>query len=308
MTLRRVYKTDLGSAWECDSLDFFEHVPDNSVNLILTSPPFALTRKKSYGNPPAHEYIDWFLRFAKEFRRVLQPDGSLVIEIGGAWNPGVPTRSIYQFKLLNALVGEGEFHLAQEFYWYNKAKLPGPVQWVNVERIRVKDSVSPIWWLSKTERPKANNRNVLKPYSESQKRLFEKGYNDGERPSGWTIGEDSFSKDNGGAIPPNVIEASNTTSVDGYQDYCREYGFTTHPARFPRDVPDFFVKFLTERDDLVIDPFGGSNMTGAVAEHHGRKWFSCERELEFVQGSVGRFLESDGLSVHRPPKVAKPFI
>lgn len=306
MSLRRIYRTELGSAWHCDALDFLAELENDSVNLILTSPPFALTKKKSYGNPPQHEYIDWFLRFAKEFRRVLRDDGSFVVEIGGAWVPGSPTRSIYHFKLLVALVEEAEFHLAQEWYWYNKAKLPSPVQWVNIERIRVKDSISPIWWLSKTERPKANNRNILKPYSKSQQRLFENGYNDGERPSGWNIGESSFSTDNGGAIPPNVIEASNTVSVESYQDFCREFGYETHPARFPKALPEKFIEFLTEPGDLVVDPFGGSNMTGAVAEELGRRWFSCEQDLEFVQGSAGRFRGNPNLFVENAPRPAVP--
>jgi site-specific DNA-methyltransferase (cytosine-N4-specific) len=93
--------------------------------------------KKSYGNPGQAEYVDWFLGFAKEFRRVLRPKGSLVIEIGGAWNPGQPTRSVYHFELLVRLVNEAGFHLAEEFFWYNRARMPGPAEWVNVRRIRV---------------------------------------------------------------------------------------------------------------------------------------------------------------------------
>lgn len=286
------YRTPHGTAYVGDAMELLAAVPGGSVQAIITSPPFALRRKKRYGNPPEHEYVEWFLGFAKEFKRVLKEDGSLVIEIGGAWLKGSPTRSIYQFELLVALVREGGFHLAEDFYWVNTAKLPTPVQWVNVERSRVKDAVTPIWWLSKTEKPKADNRKVLKPYSESMKKLFRKGYNDGRRPSGHVIGS-KFSTDNGGAIPPNLIETSNTTSKDPYQDYCREHDLVIHPARFPREVPEFFVRFLTEPGDLILDPFAGSNMTGAVAEGLGRPWMALELNPEYLDGSIGRFRQGD---------------
>ena len=284
----KAYQTEYGAAYLGDALQLLKNLESDTVHAIITSPPFALRRKKAYGNPPEHEYVDWFLRFATEFHRVLKEDGSLVIEIGGAWLPGSPTRSIYQFELLIALVRQARFHLAEEFFWYNRAKIPGPAQWVNIERIRVKDAISPIWWLSKSERPKANNRNILKPYGKAQLELFKKGYNDGARPSGWVIG-DKFGKNNGGAIPPNVIEASNTRSSDAYQIYCRNHGITIHPARFPKEIPEFFVKFLTDQGDLILDPFGGSNMTGSVAETLKRRWICMEQNEEYLKGSIGRF-------------------
>lgn len=230
---RRRYATALGCVYEGDSLELLPALEGGSVQAIITSPPFALKTKKRYGNPAEHEYLEWFLRFAPEFRRVLKDDGSLVIDIGGAWMPGSPTRSIYQFELLVALVREHGFFLAEEFYWHNRAKLPGPAQWVTVERTRVKDSVNPIWWLSKTERPKADNRRVLKAYSKSMHELFRRGYNEGPRPSGHVVGT-GFATDNGGAIPPNLIEVSNTRARDRYQVYCRKHGYQIHPARFPR--------------------------------------------------------------------------
>lgn len=286
---RQRYKTRRGAMYQGDALELLTRIPDESVQAIVTSPPFALKRKKAYGNPPQDKYIDWFKRFAVEFRRVLRDDGSLVVELGGAWTKGSPTRSVYQFELLVSLVKDEGWHLAEEFFWFNPAKLPGPGQWVNIERIRVKDAISPIWWLSKTERPKADNRKVLKPYSDSQLRLIETGtYNRGPRPSEWVIGE-KFGVDHGGAIPANVIEAANTRSSDPYQAYCREHDITIHPARFPREIPDFFIRFLTDEGDTVLDPFAGSNMTCAVAEALKRKWIGFELDDEYIEGSLGRF-------------------
>src|SRR5438309_458935 len=92
------YKTQLGAAYVGDSQRLLRLLPSCSVDAIITSPPYALHFKKAYGNPNQDAYVDWFAGFASEFRRVLKPKGSLVIEIGGAWIPGRPTRSIYHFE------------------------------------------------------------------------------------------------------------------------------------------------------------------------------------------------------------------
>lgn len=284
-----VYTTDCGRAYCADSRDFLAALPDTSVNLVITSPPFALRRKKSYGNVSAAEYVDWFWPFAEQIRRVLKRDGSFVLDIGGSWNKGEPTRSLYHFELLLKLCGDkGQFKLAQEFYWYNRAKMPAPAEWVTVRRVRVKDSVQPIWWLSKTARPKANNRWVLTPYKDSMKDLLVNGYNAGLRPSGHIVSE-KWGRDQGGAIPPNIIEASNTRSHDPYIKACRQHSLEVHPARFSERVPEFFIKFLTRPGNLVVDPFAGSNMVGQVAERLGRRWIAVEIKREYVLGSSFRF-------------------
>jgi site-specific DNA-methyltransferase (cytosine-N4-specific) len=310
----KVYGTDLGSMYWGDSLQLILDMEDESINLVLTSPPFALTREKEYGNRSEDKYVEWFMPFAKEFQRILKSDGSLVIDLGGAWLPGKPTRSLYQYHMLIALVEELGFHMAEDFYWFNRAKLPGPRQWTTIDRVRVKDSVNLIFWLSKTPNPKADNRRVLVPYSKAMQRLLERGtYNAGPRPSEHVIGS-NWAKDLGGAIPPNVFELdevssdimdqrcepdnmlafANTSSGDSYQVFCRANQIRSHPARFPWRVPEFFVKFLTDPGDLVLDPFGGSNVTGAVAEEHHRKWITCEIDIDYVRGSVGRLLGSAG--------------
>lgn len=281
------YTTALGAAYVGDAAALLKLLPNQSINAIITSPPYALRAKKSYGNPNQEAYVDWFLGFAPEFRRVLRPTGSLVLEIGGAWNPGAPTRSIYHFELLVRLVKEHGFHLAEDFFWFNRARIPGPAEWVNVQRIRVKDAVTPIWWLSPSPYPAANNRRVLKPYSPEMHRLLKVGYNHGKRPSGHVANK--FERNNGGAIPPNLIEVAHTNSNDKYQEHCRRNHFVAHPARFPRQVPEFFTKFLTRKGDLILDPFCGSNTTGAVAERLGRRWLGFDLSADYVRGSMGRF-------------------
>jgi DNA modification methylase len=210
------------------------------------------------------------------------------LNIGGSYNPGHPTRSLYHFKLLIALCEEVKFHLAQECFWYNPAKLPAPAEWCNVRRIRVKDSVEYVWWLSSSEMPHADNRGVLVPYSADMERLIKRGYKAKVRPSGWNI-TGKFQKDHGGAIPSNLIERVNNESNSDYIRACKESGTKPHPARFPAALPEFFIKLLTRQGALVVDPFAGSNTTGRIAENLGRRWVSMESSAEYVKNSALRF-------------------
>jgi site-specific DNA-methyltransferase (cytosine-N4-specific) len=288
--VRAFRRTRSGEILWGDSRSYlFSVAKPSSVDLIMTSPPFGLVRKKSYGNKDADEYCDWFRPFAEGFLRVLKDDGSLVIDIGGAWIPGQPTRSLYHFKLLVMLVEEYGFHLCQEHYWWNPSKLPTPAEWVNVRRVRVKDAVNCIWWLSKTPFPKANNRRVLQPYSESMQHLLKNGYTAKKRPSGHDISV-KFQKDNGGAVPPNLLAVANTESTSRYQEYCRDNNLPIHPARFPAQLPEYFIRLLTDPGDVVVDPFAGSCVTGAVAEAMGRRWICCEMSEEYLQGALSRFV------------------
>ena len=283
------FKTALGKMILADSCAYVkDHLAEGSVDLIMTSPPFALVRKKGYGNEDEGQYVDWFRPFGAQFKRVLKDSGSLVIDIGGAWLPGQPTRSLYHFKLLLMLCEEVGFHLAQDFYWWNPAKLPTPAEWVTVRRIRVKDAVNCVWWLSKTPWPKASNRRVLQPYSESMKDLLQNGYKAMKRPSGHDI-SDKFSKDNGAAIPPNLIALAHTESNGRYLRYCKDNGIAPHPARYPADLPEFFVRMLTDPGDFVLDPFGGNCVTGEACERTGRKWLCVELDEDYLRGAIGRF-------------------
>ena len=287
------YTTTKGAAYVGDSRELLAKLPDNSINLVMTSPPFALQRQKSYGNKDQLEYLDWLTEFGRLVYQKLTPDGSFVIDLGGAYQKGVPVRSLYNFRVLIRFCDELGFHLAEEFYWHNPAKLPSPIEWVNKRKIRVKDSVNTVWWLSKTEWPKANISKVLAPYSDRMKKLFEdpdKFYKPKVRPSGHDIGK-GFAKDNGGAIPPNLLQFSNTESNGAYASACKVVGMETHPARFPAKLPEFFIRMLTDEDDVVLDIFSGSNTTGQVAEIEGRKWLAFEERKDYVAASAFRFLD-----------------
>jgi DNA modification methylase len=260
------------------------------VNLIFTSPPFPLNRKKKYGNETGEEYITWLCEFGPLFKSMLTEDGSIVMEMGNSWEPGSPVMSTLALRALLEFQTRNNLHLCQEFIWQNPARLPSPVQWVNIERIRVKDSFTRLWWLSPNPKPKADNKRILQTYSASMKNLLKtKKYNSGLRPSEHDIGEESFLIDNGGAIPSNVLTYANTRAGDPYQLYCREQELQPHPARMPGELAKFFINFLTEPGDLVLDPFGGSNTTGSVAEELERFWLSIEASKDYIKGSRGRF-------------------
>jgi len=293
--LRPSYTTTGGAAYCGDSRELLARLPDESLDLVMTSPPFALQRHKAYGGLDQAEYLDWLIDFARLVHAKLKPTGSFVMDVGGAYQKGVPARSLYHLRLPIRFCDEVGFFLAEDFYWFNPAKLPSPIEWVNKRKIRAKDSVNNLWWFSKTEWPKADVSKVLAPYSDRMLKLMEdpdKFYKPGVRPSGHDIGK-GFAKDNGGAIPSNLLQIPNTESNGGYVAGCKLVGADRHPARFPTKLPEFFIRFLTDPGDTVLDIFAGSNTTGAVAEIEGRRWLGFEERQDYVAASVFRFLPKD---------------
>lgn len=281
-----------GEMLAADSLDVLATLADNSIDLVVTSPPFALRRQKEYGNKEQYEYVEWLSQFGHLVFRKLKETGSFVLDLGGAYQKGFPVRSLYNFRVPLKFCDELGFFLAEEFFWYNPSKLPSPIEWVNKRKIRVKDAVNTVWWFSKTEWPKANIKNVLTPYSDRMKKLLEnpnKYYRAKNRPSGHSIAE-SFSNDNGGAIPSNLLQIPNSESNSLYLRRCKLLNIKGHPARFPEKLPEFFIKMLTNENDLVVDIFGGSNTTGIVSEKLNRNWLSIEQSTEYVASSVLRFI------------------
>lgn len=293
MLSKPLYHTARGQAYVGDSLELLAQLPDGTIDLVMTSPPFALRRQKTYGNVEESEYVQWIKPFGQEVFRVLKESGSFVLDLGGAYRSGMPSRSLYNFRVLLAFCDEIGFHLAEDFYWFNPAKLPSPIEWVNKRKIRAKDSVNTVWWFSKTDFPKADVRQVLAPYSNRMKKLIEDPesfYTPKKRPSGHDISI-GFGKDNGGAIPSNLLSIPNTDSNSSYLRLCKELGLERHPARFPSELPAFFIKMLTDEGDVVLDIFGGSNTTGFTAEALKRKWLTFEMNQEYLASSAFRFLE-----------------
>jgi site-specific DNA-methyltransferase (cytosine-N4-specific) len=172
------------------------------------------------------------------------------------------------------------------------------------------DSYTNVWWLAKTDRPKADNRKVLRPYSAAMKRLLQsKRYNAGKRPSAHDIDAKSFLNDNKGSVThnfldlsqpddpsvriPNVLRIANTSSNDYFSRTCRKRDLIPHPARMPVGLAAFFIEFLTAPGDLVLDPFGGSNTTGFAAELLRRRWVTFEIQPSYAEQSLIRLSDPE---------------
>lgn len=305
---REVYRTQagkmvVGTIEDCLNDELLKRLK-GKVNLIFTSPPFPLVRKKRYGNETGNEYLVWLKSLAPKLAELLAPNGSIVIEIGNSWEAGAPEMSTLGLEALLAFKQAGKLHLCQQVICHNPARLPSPAQWVNINRERLKDSFTHVWWMSRAVHPKADNRRVLLPYSDHMKGLLKsQKYNAGVRPSGHVISAKGFLTDHGGAISPNVLKVdgdeaqvpgsllqlSGTSADLKYRQYCKDNGYELHPARMQMGLAGFFIEFLTEPGDLILDPFGGSNTTGYAAETLGRKWISVEAREEYALGSKGRF-------------------
>ncbi len=293
-SLKVAYRTSLGEMIQADALTFLDSLEDESVDLFLTSPPFALLRKKEYGNESQELYLNWLARFGEKVFAKLKSTGSFVLDLGGAYQRGVPVRSLYNFRVLLHFCDTIGFHLAEDFYWYNPSKLPSPIEWVNKRKIRVKDAVNTVWWFSKTEYPKSDVTKVLTPYSARMKKLLDepsKYFSPKTRPSGHEMSLNF--QDNGGAIPPNLLKIPNSESNSSFLANCKTAGLKSHPARFPSKLPEFFIKMLTDRGDLVVDIFAGSNTTGFVAEQLKRQWKGIEIDAYYAAMSAFRFLPAN---------------
>ena len=313
-----LFQTKLGQLYVGDSEKLLsgglKKKLNGKVQLLLTSPPFPLNTKKRYGNRQGDDYKKWFRKLAGLFTALLKDDGSLVIEMGNSWAPGRPVQSLLHLECLLDLVNDPTFglRLCQQFICYNPTRLPTPAEWVTIRRIRLTDSFTHVWWLAKSDFPKADNRKVLRPYSDSMKELLQRRtYNHGRRPSQHRISRTGFLRDNGGSIGhnlfelesldgatesrlPNVMRLPNTRSTDAYLEQCRLESVTPHPARMPIELANFFIALVTDKGDLVLDPFAGSNTTGYAAETMGRRWRAIEINSEYANQAKLRFKAPGG--------------
>jgi site-specific DNA-methyltransferase (cytosine-N4-specific) len=298
------------------------------VQLILTSPPFPLNKKKKYGNKQGDDYKQWFTALAEPLADLLTDDGSIIIEMGNAWQPGRPVQSLLHLEALLGFVKseQADLRLCQQFVCYNPSRLPSPAQWVTIKRVRVTDSFTHVWWMAKCDNPQADNRLVLRPYSKSMSNLLRtESFNAGARPSQHRVSPRGFLRNNGGSIMPNVLELdppsdgrqlrlpesvlsiAHTQSNDFFLRTCRARSIQPHPARMPLELASFFIRFVTKPGDLVFDPFAGSNTTGFCAERMQRKWFCVEADRGYAKQSLVRFEDpSCKTKVTRPEQPSRP--
>lgn len=284
-----IFVTPEGCALWAMAEDMASVVDHGSVRLLLTSPPYSLNTKKSYGNEDAGDYVDWLCRIVEALMPVMAADGSIVLNLGDAWTRGSPTVSLYQERTIIALQDRLGLHLCQKLMWHNPSAMPVPSNWVGVERIRLKNAVEMLWWLSPSERPYSDNRSILEPYSDAMRSLIARGGSTPARkPSGHAQREGSFSVDNGGSIASNLFRIANTGD-QAYARSCRDAGLPVHPARMPAELARKAVSFLSREGEIVADPFGGSGTTARAAQDLGRRWITTEACREYIEGARTRF-------------------
>lgn len=221
------------------------------TRLIFTSPPFPLNRKKSYGISKGDAHKKWFVGLAKTSADLLTDTGFIVIEIGNSWEPGRPVQSLLYLESLTGFLKNpgADLRLCQQFVCHNPSRLPPPAQWVTINRIRMTDNFTHIWRMAKTHFAKADNSEVTRPYgADMQALLGRQSYDAGRRPLGHDVSENSFLKDRGGSIIPNLFELepidpkksarlpnvfsySNTGSSDYFSRTCRERKIGSYSER-----------------------------------------------------------------------------
>ena len=289
-----VFQSDSCSILWAEAEAAVKTIDDCLVQAIITSPPYPLIKQKDYaGQHEENAHVDWLASFFALAKRTLRDDGSLAINLGPAWRRGQPCQSLYAERLLLRLCDEAGYHLAQKLYWHNPSKLPSPAEWVTIRRVRVTPSVEEVYWLSKNPNPKANNRNVLRPYSQSMlDRLAQGGESKNrQKPSGHALQQGAFGSDNGGSIPHSLLTIPNSQSQSGYFKSCKENGHPVHPARFPTELADFLINLLSEPGDVLWDPFGGSLTTAEAGTRLGRYTISGDLSRSYLNGAIaGRAL------------------
>jgi DNA modification methylase len=297
------FSTKLGAAIYGDSLDVFSSNTE-TISLCITSPPYPLRNQRSYGLEPKNdgEYIDFVCRVLEPIVKNLSNGASVVLNIGSdIFVNKSPARSLYPEKLVLALNENLGLSLMDRIPWVNRAKPVGPTYWACVERVQLAVSHEPIYWFTNNpHRVKSDNRRVLLPHNEAHKKLIANGggnritnYGDGAHQ----LRVNSFANNTPGRIPKNVIERGNQCSDSrAIHRFAKEMGFPAHPAMFPTDIPAFFIQFLTEVGELVVDPFGGTLKTGLAAERLNRRWLCCDKIFEWLKVSSKLFSGFDGFN------------
>lgn len=287
------FSTELGVAlWaDCSAFQSLQE----PIMLILTSPPYPLSRPRTYGGPSVASYIDFICEALEPLVRRMTPEGSLTLNVtNDVFEPGSPARSLYRERLSIALHERLGLHAMDTLIWHNASKPPGPAAWASKKRVQLNVAWEPILWFAKDPmRVKADNRRVLLPHTPRHQQLIDRA---GETRNGvfgdgaYRIRPGAFGSQTEGRIPRNVLPYGHRCKdQDRYRAYARERGLPVHAAAMPLALASFLVQWLTAPGDLVVDPFGGTVTSGRAAEVNGRRWVVTEKFLQYLLGAAGRF-------------------
>jgi DNA modification methylase len=295
-----IFETDRGVFLWANAEDAVGIIERESVDLLLSSPPYALISSKEYGNLDETAWVDWMLKICEGSRELLRPTGSMILNLGNCWVPGKPQQSLYIQRLLVRLEDELDIHLCQELFWHSPTKLPVPLAWVGVRRVRLTSSVEPLLWLSPNpDLVNSDNRRVLRAYTASGLRSINNERDrDGNRPNGVQFGRNSF-VDRGGSIPPSLITATPISVEERrYREAIAAAGRKPHPAIMPAAVARFCIELATEKDHTVLDLFSGSGTVPIEAMKLGRYAIAVDRSLEYIENSEIR-CHAEGITTRR---------
>jgi DNA modification methylase len=302
------FSTRLGLALYADCNSVF-NVLNEPLHLCLTSPPYPLARARAYGNPTAHEFVDFITTALEPIVKHLVVGGSVTLNIGNdIFLNKSPARSLYVERTVIALHDRLGLSLMDRLIWHNPCKSPAPARYASGTRQQLNVSFEHVLWF--TNSPQhcfADNRRVLVPHSKQHANLIASGGEKRQAINGdgaYHINYGSFGAQTQGTIPRNVLRfPSNEGNSNESRKFAKELadaGLPKHGAPMPLALAKFLIKFLTlepecpENAPLVVDPFGGKATTAKAAEQLGRRWLITERAAQYSAGSALQFTEYDG--------------
>lgn len=248
-----------------DSKDVLKNIADNSVDLIVTSPPYAEQRKKTYGGILNENYVEWFLPISSELLRVLKPDGTFILNIKENVSSG--ERSIYVLELILALRKQG-WLWTEEFIWHKRNCFPG--KWPN----RFRDAWERLLQFNKNKHFNMYQESVMEPIGDWAKtRLKNLSDKDKVRPDNNTGNNLTKKIDNW--VNRDMVYPTNVLHL------ATECGNKKHSAAFPSSLPEWFIKLFTKENDVVLDPFMGSGTTVTVANRMNRNAIGIDKEADY---------------------------
>lgn len=267
-----------------DSAEILKKIPDNTIDLIITSPPYADQRKNTYGGIHPNKYVEWFLPISEELLRVLKPSGTFILNIKEKVVNG--ERSTYVIELILSMRKQG-WLWTEEFIWHKKNSFPG--KWPN----RFRDSWERLLHFNKDKHFNMYQDKVMVPMGDWAKTRLKKlsetdkirdnskvGSGFGKNISNW------LNRDK--AYPSNVLHLAT------------ECNNKNHSAAFPEELPEWFIKLFTKEGDTILDPFMGSGTTLIVAKRMNRNSIGIDIIPEYyqmVEKQLGTELEKD---THKP--------
>ena len=298
------FSTELGIAIWGNHQDIFRKIGE-PIALCISSPPYPLRKARAYGGPDERQYVDFICEALEPIVRSLIPGGSIVLNLSGdVFESKKPSRSLYLERVVLALNDRLGLSLMDRIPWVNYSKPPSPTYWACVNRVQLTTAYEPLYWFTNDpDRVRSDNRRVLEAHTARHQHLMTLGgdgrsavYGDGA----YRIRPNSFGRVTTGRIPRNVIERGHVCSdTAAYRRHAHALGLPTHGAMQPTSIPDFFIRLLTQPDELVVDPFGGTVKTGLAAERLGRRWLVTEWMLEYLRGAAEMFRGFTGFEMNR---------